>query len=52
LGNAAFNEGRYLNAIVEYERALVLEPGDRAVEMQLIRARRRALQEILRPTSP
>jgi Tfp pilus assembly protein PilF len=52
LGNAAFNDGRYLDAIVEYERALALDPGDRSVEQQLMRARRAARQEFLRPTSP
>jgi tetratricopeptide (TPR) repeat protein len=42
LGNAAFNDRRYLDAIAEYERALALSPGNPAVAQQLALARRGA----------
>ena len=42
LGNAAFNDKRYLDAIAEYEIARSLGPGNPAVEEQLALARRGA----------
>jgi Flp pilus assembly protein TadD len=47
LGNAAFNDRHYLDAIAEYERALTLSPGDPAVEQQLARARYGARKALL-----
>jgi hypothetical protein len=48
LGNVAFAEGRYLDAIAEYEIAQGLSPGSPAVEQRLERARQAARE----PPSP
>jgi tetratricopeptide (TPR) repeat protein len=42
LGNVAFRNGRYSEAIAEYEIARSLRPGNRAVEQRLERARQSA----------
>jgi hypothetical protein len=39
LGDAAFMDGQYLEAIVQYEHALALSPGNPLLEKQLARAR-------------
>lgn len=52
LGNAAFNDRRYLEAVGEYEYALALDPSDRSLAQQLMRARRAARDELLRAHPP
>jgi len=52
LGNAAFNDKRYLDAIPEYEIALVLSPGNPEIEHQLGLARRGARTLLLGGRSP
>jgi tetratricopeptide (TPR) repeat protein len=42
LGNVAFSNGRYSDAIAEYEIARSLNPGNPRVEQRLARARQRA----------
>ncbi len=49
LGNAAFDDEQYLDAIAEYERALTLSPGNPAIEEQLALARRRARKALVAP---
>jgi tetratricopeptide (TPR) repeat protein len=44
LGNIAFTEQRYTEAVTEYETALSLSPGDRAIAQRLELARQRAQQ--------
>jgi tetratricopeptide (TPR) repeat protein len=42
LGHSALEEGQYLDAILQYEHALELSPGNHAIEDQLTQARRGA----------
>ena len=49
LGNAAYNEKRYLDAMAEYEIAGTLRPGDREIAEQLARARRGARGALFNP---
>jgi tetratricopeptide (TPR) repeat protein len=42
LAHAALEEGQYIEAILQYERALDLSPGNHGIEEQLTRARRGA----------
>ena len=42
LGNVAFNEQRYAEAVAEYQTALALSPDDRGIEQRLEAARQRA----------
>jgi hypothetical protein len=44
LGNVAFTEQRYTEAVAEYETALSLSPGDRGIQHRLELARQRARQ--------
>jgi hypothetical protein len=44
LGNVAFTEQRYPDAVTEYETALSLSPGDRGIAQRLELARQRAQQ--------
>ncbi len=44
LGNVAFNQGRYADAVAEYQFALSLSPESRAIERRLDQARQRAEQ--------
>lgn len=44
LGNLAFTEQRYTEAVAEYETALSLSPGDRVIVQRLELARQRAQQ--------
>jgi cytochrome c-type biogenesis protein CcmH/NrfG len=39
LGDAALLEGQYVEAIIQYEHALALSPGNPILERQLARAR-------------
>jgi Flp pilus assembly protein TadD len=44
LGNIAFNQHRYADAVSEYQAALSLSPGSRGIEQRLELARQRARQ--------
>ena len=45
LGNIAFNEQRYMDAVAEYQTALSLSPGSGGIEQRLEVARQRARQQ-------